>query len=171
MVGVRSRLWLVRHGATEWSEAGRLSGWTDVPLSPGGREQARRLGSRLAERAFDGVWSSDLGRAVETARLARGGARLDARLRELDFGELEGRLWDELPAEARRALLTFAEDGPPGGERVADLRKRVHAWLADLGGGRHLVFTHGGVIRLLLRDRGCERAVAPGSVALLTWPG
>jgi len=166
MVGVRARLWLVRHGATAWSEAGRLTGWTDVPLSPAGREQARALGRRLAARSFDGVWTSDLTRAAETAGLAWGEAIPDRRLREVDFGALEGMRWEELSAEDRERLIAF--EGLPGGERVADLRRRVRGFLDALGGGRHLVFTHGGVIRLLLRERGCDRAIPPASVTVVS---
>lgn len=166
---MRTRLWLVRHGATEWSEDRRLTGWTDVPLSSAGREEAHALGRRLAGRTFDGIWTSDLARAVETARVAWGEATLDPRLRELDFRDLEGMRWEELDPVTRRALAGFEEDGPPGAEPVRALRERVHACLEAIGPGRHLIFTHGGVIRLLLRDRGCPRAVPPGSVTLVTW--
>lgn len=163
---MRTRLWLVRHGATAWGEAGRLTGRTDLPLSPAGREQARALGTRLAGRAFDGVWTSDLTRAAETAALAWGEAIPDPRLREVDFGALEGMRWDELSAEDRERLLAF--EGAPGGERVADLRRRVVGFLGGLDGGRHLVFTHGGVIRLLLRERGCDRAIPPCGVTVMS---
>jgi probable phosphoglycerate mutase len=157
------KLWLVRHGATDWSDADRLNGWTDVPLNEPGSRQARSLTEGLARRRFTGVWSSDLVRATETARLAAREAVGDSRLRELNFGRLEGSRWDECPPEVRGALL--ASDGfrAPGGESVAELRSRVFGFLDTLAGGEHLVFTHGGVIRLLLREAGRDRPVPPGA--------
>ncbi len=160
-----ARLWLVRHGATAWSETGRLNGWTDVPLNERGRLQARRLEGELAARSFAGVWTSDLSRSTETARLAAFEGVTDERLREIDFGELEGRTWDECPHEAREALLAFDDFEAPGGETVAQLRRRVHEFAAGLGEGDHLVFTHGGVIRLLLREAGGDASIAPGGLA------
>jgi probable phosphoglycerate mutase len=157
-------LWLVRHGATDWSDAGRLTGWTDVPLNDRGRLQARRLRERLVRETFTPVWSSDLVRASETARLAAGALVLEPSLRELDFGRLEGTRWDELPAELQEALVAFDGFRAPGGESVADLGDRIHGFLRRLRPGTHLLFTHGGVIRLLLRDAVPGLWVAPGEL-------
>jgi probable phosphoglycerate mutase len=171
VVEMSARLWVVRHGATDWSDAGRLNGWTDVPLNERGRLQATRLAGKLAGRSFAGVWTSDLSRSTETARLAASGSVTDERLRELDFGELEGRTWDECPSEAREALLSFDDFKAPGSEAVAQLRRRVHEFATSLGEGDHLVFTHGGVIKLLLREAGRDTSVAPGALVRipLTW--
>lgn len=158
------RLWLVRHGATDWSDAGRLNGWKDVPLNDRGRLQAKSLVERLDGRDFAGVWSSDLVRAMETARLAVGEPVPDPRLRELDFGRLEGRRWEEIPTEIQQALADFEGFGAPDGESVAELRSRVLRFVEALPGGEHLVFTHGGVIRLLLRESGVDRQVLPGQL-------
>ena len=158
---------LVRHGATSWSEAGRLCGWTDVALSPAGRARASALAPRLGRRGFDGVWSSDLSRALETARLAAGEPVADARLREIDFGDLEGCRWDQLDASTREALLGFDGFRAPGGGSAGDLRARAASFVGNLPPGRHLVVTHGGVIRALLRERGCERRVEPGGLAVV----
>lgn len=156
---------LVRHGATAWSEGGRLCGHADVPLSASGRVVAAALAPRLGRRAFDGVWSSDLVRAVETARLAAGEPVTDRRLRELDLGALEGLRWRDLDEGVRHGLLAFDGFRAPGGESVKELRARVQAFLDDLPPGRHLLVTHGGVIRALLRERGCDRRVEPGGLA------
>jgi probable phosphoglycerate mutase len=163
-LAVSVTLWLVRHGATDWSDAGRLTGWTDVPLNDRGRLQARRLRERLVRETFTGVWSSDLVRASETARLAAGALVLEPSLRELDFGRLEGTRWDELPAELQEALVAFDGFRAPGGESVADLGDRIHGFLRRLRPGTHLLFTHGGVIRLLLRDAVPGLWVAPGEL-------
>ncbi|HSD65513.1 MAG TPA: histidine phosphatase family protein, partial [Vicinamibacteria bacterium] len=89
-------LWLVRHGETPASRGRTLAGWTDVPLTEHGEGQAAALRPLVAGERFDGVWSSDLRRAVTTARLAWGEPRPDARLREMSFGTLEGRPWADL---------------------------------------------------------------------------
>ena len=163
------RLWLVRHGATDWSAAGRLCGSSDVPLSTEGRAQADPIRSRLAGHSFDGVWTSDLARAREFARLAVGQATPDPRLRELDFGELEGKRWKDVDASSRRALVRFEGFVAPGGESVAQLEERVGRFLAELEPGDHLLVTHGGVIRLLARRLGVAFAPLPGEMTVLEW--
>jgi probable phosphoglycerate mutase len=165
------RLWLVRHGATDWSDAGRLNGWSDVPLNDRGRVQARLLRRHLAQREFTGVWSSDLVRAAHTARLALGEPVLEPRLRELDFGHLEGKRWEELPAAVRGALLEFEGFEAPGGESTTALRQRVVGFLRGLPGGEQVLFTHGGVIRVLLREAGRDARVAPGELLQLRLNG
>jgi len=160
------RLLLVRHGSTAWSEAGRLCGWADVPLSARGRAEAGALRRRIGEiRGLCATWSSDLLRARETARLAGLAASPDARLRELDFGSVEGSRWEELSDPIRAGLLGFDGFRAPGGESVAGLAARVGGFLSGLPPGSHVLVTHGGVIRLLLSDR---RAVAPGE---MVWAG
>jgi probable phosphoglycerate mutase len=168
MVAMSARVWLVRHGATDWSDAGRLTGWRDIPLNDVGRRQARLLRRRLRSIEFDGIWSSDQSRAMETARVAVGGARADERLRELDFGELEGRTWDQCSPEAQAELVSFDRFVAPGGESASELRDRVLAFTDTLSDGRHLVFTHGGVIRVLLRLTGRDHPVPPGGLMQLT---
>ncbi len=166
-----ARLWVVRHGATDWSEAGRLNGWTDVPLNERGRFQARRLEAKLTGKSFAGIWTSDLSRSIETSHLSVAEGVHDQRLRELDFGELEGRTWEECPPETRKGLLSFDDFKAPGGESVVHLRQRVLEFEMALTEGDHLVFTHGGVIRLLLREAGRDTSVAPGALVRipLTW--
>lgn len=158
------RLWLVRHGATDWSEAGRFLGWADVALNRRGRRQARGLRQRLSREPFASVWSSDLVRSTETARLAAGGATSDPRLRELHFGDLEGMRWDDCSPVVQEELLSFDDFRAPGGESVDELRRRVLDFARGLPSGEHLVFTHGGVIRLLLREAGRDGRVAPGAL-------
>ncbi len=165
------RLWLVRHGATRWSEEGRLCGWSDVPLSSTGREQAVFLRPRLERQVFDGVWTSDLARAAEFARLVVGDATSDLRLRELDFGELEGRSWHECDQPTRDALIRFDGFAAPGGESVAELEERLEGFLSGLVPGDHLIFTHGGVVRLLARRQGAAISPAPGELTMLAWGG
>jgi probable phosphoglycerate mutase len=167
VVAVTTRLWLVRHGATDWSEAGRFNGWTDVPLNELGRRQSERLREHLSATDYDGIWSSDLVRATETARLAAGSAVPDRRLREIDFGALEGLTWAQCPAPAQEALIAFEGFQAPGGESVRHLSDRVLEFVDGLSPGTHLVFTHGGVIRVLSRGVDGDVNVPPGGLLRL----
>jgi probable phosphoglycerate mutase len=147
-------LWLVRHGETDWSAAHRFCGWSDPPLSDRGREQATALRAELEGRRFDSIVSSTSLRAIETARLAYGEPRSDERLRELDFGDIEGTTWLDCSPAIREALADYETFEAPNGESVAQLIERVTAALHDLGPGSHLVVTHGGVIRFLMGRAG-----------------
>lgn len=162
-------LWLVRHGETDWNRNHLLQGWVDIPLNRTGRRQARRLAERLRGRSFAGVWSSDLSRAVETARLAFGEPTQDAALRELDFGDLQGLSWQDLSSQIRDKMIAFDEFVAPGGESHQQMEDRVVRFLGDLAEGSHLIFAHGGVIRMLRRMCGDDRF--PGSCELtrLDW--
>jgi len=164
-------LWLVRHGQTPASLNRRLAGWEDVPLTGRGEEQAAALRPVLDGQSFEGVWSSDLQRAVRTARLAWGDARPDRRLREMSFGSLEGAAYETLEERWQQALARFEGFEPPGGERFEDLRERVLAFVDSLPPGRHLVFTHGGVVRLLAREVGEDRFVPTGTLLVVDWDG
>lgn len=164
-------VWLVRHGETDWNAAGRFQGWTDVPLNGTGRSQAEALAEVLEEETFDGVWSSDLTRAVETARIAVGEPTEDSRLRELDFGDMEGAVWDQLDPEIRTALKEFDTFESPGGESAAGFADRVFDFFDDLPIGRHIVFAHGGVIRAVARACGSEGFPSHADVVKVDWTG
>src|SRR5262245_34433862 len=116
---------VVRHGATEWSQTGRHTGRTDVPLSAEGRREATRIGRRLARRRFARVWTSPLARAAETCRLAGFGTEMQADddLREWDYGEYEGLTTAEI--RARRPGWSVLVDGAPGGEDAARVGARA----------------------------------------------
>jgi 2,3-bisphosphoglycerate-dependent phosphoglycerate mutase len=162
-------LWLVRHGETPASRDGVLAGWSNVPLTEAGQDQARALRPLLTTQAFTSVWSSDLDRTVATARLAYGEAPTDRRLRELHFGELEGRPWAEVEPHHMSALMAFEGFAAPGGESLVDLRLRVMAFVTDLGPGRHLLFTHGVVIALLSREVGQKELIPTGTLRVIDW--
>ena len=117
--------YLVRHGETEWSAAGKHTGRTDIPLTSRGEEHARRLGARLAGRSYPIVWTSPLQRAAETCRLAGFGERAETlhELTEWDYGEYEGKLGDDI--RAVRPGWSIFRDGAPGGESPADVAARA----------------------------------------------
>jgi probable phosphoglycerate mutase len=162
-------LWLVRHGETPASRERRLAGWTNVCLTEEGERQALALRPRLAGRSFESVWSSDLERARRTAALAWGEVPCDVRLREMSFGTLEGRSWDGLDVTIQETMIRFVDFTPPGGESFGALRERVLGFVAGLAPGRHLLFTHGGVVRLLSREVGEDRFVATGTLLVIDW--
>ena len=162
-------LWLVRHGETDWNRDYLLQGWVDTPLNSTGRDQARELADRLAGRTFTGVWSSDLSRAVDTARLAFGEPTRDAALRELDFGDIQGLNWQGLAPQMRRKMIAFDGFAAPGGESNQQMKERVVKFLGGLADGVHLIFTHGGVIRMLRRMCDDDRFPQQCEIARLDW--
>jgi probable phosphoglycerate mutase len=164
-------LWLVRHGETPASRDRTLAGWTNVPLTARGEEQASALRPLFAGESFDGVWSSDLLRAVTTARLAWGEPSQDRRLRELSFGELEGADYMTMDPHVQETLTRFEGFAAPGGESFDELRARVMSFVDELAPGRHALFTHGGVVRLLARELGEDRFVPTGTLLVADWEG
>jgi probable phosphoglycerate mutase len=163
--------YLIRHGETDWNLHGRWQGHTDIPLNEDGRAQARQLAARLrAERAhFDAIYSSDLQRAWETARIF--GAALDLAplplpaLREINVGSWSGLTSAEVQAQDPELYAGYksGEDVVRGGgERFVDLYTRVVAaieQLAEQQPGRTLaIFTHGGPVRALLMHAARDKA-------------
>ncbi len=147
-------LWLIRHGATEWHGTGRLHGQTDVALGELGRTQAQCLKACLDRYAFDVIYSSDLGRAQETAHVVFKGCDilLDRRLREMAYRSLEGKSKHDFGEAERQALWSCRDNlrpvPIPQGESWRDLEVRVISWLKSLPPtGRVVAFTHGGTIR------------------------
>ncbi|MCB9520432.1 MAG: histidine phosphatase family protein [Myxococcales bacterium] len=159
----------VRHAETTANASRTIAGWHDVPLTPRGEDQARALRPLLEGRSFDSIWSSDLQRAVHTARLAGFEPALEPRVRELDFGELDGRVWDDIAAQYAEHFATFGTFQAPGGESVETLRRRVLAFVDDLEVGDHLVFSHGGVLRTVLAELGERRFVANCTILVVNW--
>lgn len=138
---------LIRHAKTRWNEERRIQGWSDSPLSAVGREQAESWAPALAGMGFERIVSSDLGRARQTADLINELLDLpiseDRRLRERDFGALEGADVSCWPGRG----------DPPNGERLDQVRARALAAVGDLAGynqNRILVVSHHGVLESLL---------------------
>ena len=112
------RLYLVRHGETEWSLSGQHTGRTDLPLTPHGQDQARALEPMLRDIPFSHVLISPARRARDTCALAGLGhsAEIAPDLAEWDYGEYEGRTSRDI-REQRPGWNVF-QDGCPGGETV-----------------------------------------------------
>jgi broad specificity phosphatase PhoE len=121
---------LVRHGQTEANARGLLLGRADPPLSDLGRRQARALAAMVPGRAR--VVASPLARTVETAAAFGRAVDLDDRWIELDYGTLDGRPLDDVPAELWRAWRSDVHFVPGGGESLAALGLRVRAACEEL---------------------------------------
>jgi probable phosphoglycerate mutase len=147
----RSRLWLVRHGATEWSQSGRHTGSTDIPLTDAGREHARALGRRLAGRHFALVLTSPLERARETCRITGLDtiARVEPDLREWDYGEYEGRTTDEI--RRHDPGWTIWTGSVPSGETIDEVAARARRVIDEVArvDGDVALFAHGHILRVL----------------------
>jgi len=146
-------IWIVRHGQTEWSESGRHTSRTDVPLTADGRAAASALAPQLVSHEFALVLVSPASRALNTARLAGfADAVVDADLHERDYGQVEGATTAEIrargPAWADWSVWTGAV---PGGETLAEVAMRAARVLArcDTAGGDALLFGHGHQLRIL----------------------
>lgn len=157
-----TNLVLVRHGETIWHEENRYAGTSDVALAPRGYEQAKLLADWARTAELDAIWVSPLSRARETAAAAARATGLtphvDARLRELDFGEAEGRTPDEMERLFPEAIAAYGADPVahhlPGGEDPRDAVERAIACFEEITqlnpGGRVLVVMHTTLIRLAL---------------------
>lgn len=159
------RLILVRHALTDWNLEERCHGVTDVPLGEHGIGMANSLVERLSDIPFDEVYCSDLQRAVMTMEIVLNGRtppiHADARLRERNFGKMEGnthaqglQLWpQEVSAWLQDHTYTME-----GGESFEDFNSRVTACLEDIltlsDGKTVLIVAHGGSLRSLLRSLG-----------------
>ena len=174
------RVFLLRHGETEWSRTGKHTGRTDVPLTDDGRERARGAG-RLGERLLSGppalVLSSPRSRARDTAALAGLGVdRTDERLAEWHYGDCEGRTTPEIRETVPG--WTVWTHPCPGGETAAEVGARADAVLAEAraatADGDVVLVGHGHFSRVLVArwiglpaDRGVHFRMDAASWAVL----
>jgi len=165
-----AELWLVRHGETEWSAAGKHTSVTDLPLTEAGEQQARGLASILAGLAPALVLSSPRRRAVDTARLA--GLAVDEiteDLAEWNYGAYEGRTTHEIRDD--RPGWSIWTDGPDGGETGEEVSDRADRVLKRaeqaLGDGPVVLVGHGHFSRAL-GVRWIGQPIAAGAHLLLS---
>jgi broad specificity phosphatase PhoE len=152
------RVIAIRHGETEWNALGREQGQLDSPLTARGLEQAEAVARRLRRHSFSALYSSDLGRALQTAEIvARAtGARIevDAGLRERHTGIFQGMTREQMAARYPAEYAAYRADPHgyqvPGGESGRQRRERSVRVLNALA-DRHadetiVVITHGGFL-------------------------
>jgi probable phosphoglycerate mutase len=149
--GPRPDLYVIRHGATEWSRNGRHTGTTDLPLLPEGEDQARATAQLVADHDFALVLTSPLQRARHTCELVglSAHAEIDEDLRELDYGDYEG----ITTAQIRETVpdWTVWTHPCPNGETLAEAAARVDRVIAraQAADGDVAVFAHGHILRIL----------------------
>jgi broad specificity phosphatase PhoE len=185
-----TRVYLVRHGSVVGAETRRFIGHLDVPLSPLGERQVAALAGRLRDARIEAVYSSDLARARESARILGAPHRLTAQerpaLREFAMGRWEGLTGEEIRALDADAYAIWMADVAgyqfPGGENLAQLAARAwpafEAIVAAHAGGAVAVVAHGGTNRMILcRALGVapDRILALGqdyaALSILEWSG
>jgi probable phosphoglycerate mutase len=184
-----TRIIAVRHGETAWNVDARIQGQLDVGLNDTGRWQARRVGEALAGEKITAVYSSDLGRAHQTAQSiseVTGVAVVpEEGLRERSFGIFEGKTFDEIhetwPDHAHNWRKRIPEWEPPeGGESLIQLRERVTRTLQALAarhpGEQIVVVAHGGVLDAIYRVATGQEVNSPrtwelpnGAINRLLW--
>ncbi|MCQ9207675.1 MAG: histidine phosphatase family protein [Omnitrophica bacterium] len=154
------KLILIRHGETEYTRQRRYCGHGDIPLNIKGIEQAKRLRAKLKNIKIDIIYSSDLKRALQTAKIAFPKRIIYKRkgLRENDFGQFSGLTFGEAskiyPRVYRRWMCNPLEAKIPDGENLPNFAKRVEGCfkrIFDRNPKRTVVLvSHGGAIRIML---------------------
>jgi broad specificity phosphatase PhoE len=184
-----TRIWMVRHGQTDWNLEGRFQGQADPPLNASGLEQARQLADLLVDAGIQAIYCSDLQRALLTARII--GEKLgmlpqvNRCLREIRLGEWEGmqseKIKSQYPDLWHRRQLDPLHVPAPGGENLLELSERVWASAGQIAqqhpDGTVLLVSHGVTLACLIcRARGLplEQAlhVIPDNAhpILVDWP-
>lgn len=140
-----TRIYLIRHGETEWSRSGQHTGLTDIPLTAHGESQAQELGQRLRDISFTRVFTSPRQRARRTCELAGFApvAETESDLVEWNYGDYEGKRTVDIKKE--RPDWNLFRDGCPSGESPAHVSDRADRFIARLRAleGNVALFSHG----------------------------
>lgn len=151
MSNPEQKIYLLRHGETEWSLNGRHTGVTDIPLTENGRRIARLLQPILAKEKFALVLTSPLQRARETCELAglAAVATVDRDLMEWNYGEYEGLTTEEI--RKTNPNWSVFRDGCPGGESPVEIGARADKIVTKIRtvDGNVALFAHGHILRVL----------------------
>ncbi len=171
------KLYITRHGETQWNLEGRLQGWSNSSqLSEKGILDAKRLGEYLKEVNFDCIYTSPLDRAIKTAELIRGDKDIPIiqceGLKEINFGDWEGKTYSEIDTLYKEQHNNFWNHPelykPVGGESYDELIYRVRKALTEISeanqGANVLIVTHGvtkKAIYKIVKDLPMEEFWAP----------
>ena len=170
------RLWLIRHGETDWSLSGAHTSRTDIPLTNRGRERAAHMAKHLRKQEFSLVLTSPRQRARETCGITGYGevAQVDPDLSEWDYGEYEGRTTADIRKEQPR--WTIWKNDPREGETLAQVRTRAQSVIdrSTAAVGQVALFSHAHFLRILAAtwiglppEAGSLLALGTGSVSTL----
>lgn len=160
------KIYMIRHGETDWNTKRLLQGATDIPLNENGRALARETSKKLEDVSFDVIFSSPLSRAYETAEIMRGNRNIpiitDDRIKEICFGVFEGFCCGKegynIPDPNFPLFFSDPEKfvAGEGGETIIQLCERTTDFLKEIAGREEyqdktvLVSTHGAAMRGLL---------------------
>lgn len=167
-------LYLIRHGATEWSENGRHTGTTDLSLTDLGKKQSELLKKRLAQEKFSKIFCSPLKRALETCKLCGYDPMINPDLREWNYGEYEGLTTQQI--REKNPTWNIFENGAPGGESPQQIASRAHHFLHQIHSleGKVAIFSHAHFLRIFatvwlgaLPAFGNELTLSPASISIL----
>lgn len=157
-----TRLFLVRHGETEWNKNLRYQGHRDIPLSEVGRAQAEKIARRMKGETIHAAYSSDLSRANETAKTIAKYHDLDVKvlteIKETNFGQWEGLTYVEIDQQFPEVMSGWRTNPKqtriPGGESLGNVAERCLAGLnkiiSDNPNQNVLMVAHGGIIRIIV---------------------
>ena len=179
------KLFLARHGETDWLLQGRLQSRSGVKLNATGQKQARAAAEYLKTIRAARLFVSELERAKETAHFVSEACglrpKVDKRLNEIYFGAWEGRTYDDIrtqyPEDYKNWIELKSDFSAPGGENVREVARRIVSFRDDLTGAADesvIAVSHGGPIRLLLLEfldeplcKFRSLPIDPGSITLI----
>ena len=153
---------IIRHGETMWNVQKRIQGQRNSKLSENGITQAELVAKALVKREFDVLVSSDLGRAIETAKIINKQLLLpheyNANLRERSFGIFEGKNFAEIEEKYPEEFLRYKERNPefvvPGGESIQQMYKRITSEIESVArkfkDQKVLIVSHGLVLEMMM---------------------
>ena len=157
-----TRLILIRHGATKWTKQKRYQGKTDIPLSDGGKQQAKKLAVKLKKEKIDIAYASKLKRAIQTAeeiiRLHKIRLIKEEKLNERTYGDWEGLTIGEVKKKYPEDYNAYKKDRyktrPTNGESFFDLRKKIEPFIkqaiSENKNKTILIVSHNGPLRVIV---------------------
>ncbi|MCI1959729.1 MAG: histidine phosphatase family protein [Clostridia bacterium] len=157
------KLYLIRHGETDWNTTKRFQGWSDIELNKNGLKQAKLLGERFKKIKIDEIYSSPLKRAVKTAEpIAKANGievKTNENFKEINFGKWEGMTRDEISEIYGSEFDDFIKAPEthtfPGEISFDNVTKRLVKGLNEVLRGKNnmsiAIVSHGGIIRLMMK--------------------
>lgn len=177
------KLYLIRHGQTDWNVAGKIQGKTDIPLNETGKRQAACLARGMEKRPVVQIYSSSLKRALETAQIIGDSQKVNVNpmkeLEEVGFGKWEGRTNEEIKRQFPREFQIWWDDplalAPPGGETREQIRTRCRQAakiILSQATGDLAVVSHGATLAYLIeyfmRDHPMREGIIVGNSSITT---
>ena len=177
------KIYLIRHGQTDWNVAGKIQGKTDIPLNETGRRQAACLAKGMEHRPVAQIFSSDLIRARETARAIGESQHVEVEtlsgLEEIGFGKWEGMTLEQIqvifPTEYEKWCENPVMVAPPGGESLSQIKERCRKVMEEIlkmANGDFAIVSHGAmlayVVEYLMRNDPNDQEIIVGNASITT---